>query len=138
MMGSNTRVLVVDDDAGIRETLCVMLREDGYEVYEATNGFEALQWMYATTEPMVTLLDMWMPHMSGEDTLLTALEQVALWNRLSFIIITANPQRISSRVRAIIEQHAIPLLTKPFDINAVADLVELRASALERLHIRHA
>jgi DNA-binding NtrC family response regulator len=124
------RVLVVDDDAGIRETLGVMLRDEGYEVYEAVNGVDALQQMQATTEPMVTLLDMWMPLMSGEDTLFAAATQTSLWNRLAFIVITANPQRLSERAQTLIEDSRIPLLLKPFDIDTLAATVQAAANGL--------
>ncbi len=124
------RVLIVDDDVGIRETLGVMLRDEGYEVYEAANGMDALQQMRATTEPMVTLLDMWMPLMSGEETLFAAAEQIALWHRLAFIVITANPQRLSEQAQALMEDSKIPLLLKPFDIDTLAAAVRTAANGL--------
>lgn len=124
------RVLIVDDDAGIRETLGVMLRDEGYEVYEAANGLDALQQMRATTEPMVTLLDMWMPLMSGEETLFAAAAQTALWHRLAFIVITANPQRLSEQAQTLMEESNIPLLLKPFDIDTLAATVHAAANGL--------
>lgn len=132
------RVLIVDDDAGIRDTLSVMLREEGYDVCEATNGIEALQQMHASTEPMVVLLDMWMPHMGGEETLMAVLAHGVLWARLSFIVMTANPQRMSARAHMILESYAIPLLVKPFDIDPLAELVAMRAEQVSRVAIRGA
>ncbi len=132
------RVLIVDDDAGIRETLSLMLREEGYDVCEATNGIDALFQMQATTEPMVVLLDMWMPHMNGEETLEAALDESALWARLSFIVITANPQRMSARAHTILDRYDIPLLLKPFDIDPLADVVARRAAQLTRYAMRRA
>lgn len=124
------RVLIVDDDAGIRETLGVMLRDEGYEVFEAANGADALQQMWMTSEPMVTLLDMWMPQMSGEDTLFAAATHANLWNRLAFIVITANPQRLSERAQTLLEASGIPLLLKPFDIDTVVATVREAATGL--------
>ncbi|HEX8995835.1 MAG TPA: response regulator [Ktedonobacterales bacterium] len=132
------RVLVVDDDAGIRDTLNVMLREEGYEVCEAANGIEALQQIRAATEPMVVLLDMWMPHMTGEETLMAVLAQGTLWARVSFIVMTANPQRMTARAHTILESYGIPLFVKPFDIDPLAELVAARAEEVSRVAMRRA
>ena len=39
------RILVVDDDAGMREMVCDLLSEGGYNVCHASNGSEALQFI---------------------------------------------------------------------------------------------
>lgn len=124
------RVLIVDDDAGIRETLGVMLRDEGYEVDEASNGADALRKMWTANVPTVVLLDMWMPQMSGEETLVAAEAHQAIWNRLAIIIITANPQRLSERTRALLADSRIQLLTKPFDIDTLAEAVRAAAERL--------
>lgn len=132
------RVLIVDDDTGIRETLSLMVRDEGYEVSEATNGLEALQLLRATNEPVVVLLDMWMPHMGGEETLLAALAHDSLWERVTFIVITANPQRMTARTQLLLQRYDIPLLIKPFDIDAVARMVETSAMQLSTEFARRA
>lgn len=125
--GRDVRVLIVDDDPGIRETLSLIMREEGYDPYEAADGVEALEYMRAIADPLVVFLDMWMPVMDGETALLTAFAHDALWSRTSFIVMTANPQIISPRIRAILDRHKIPLLVKPFDIDPVVDMVHERA-----------
>jgi len=132
------RVLIVDDDTGIRETLSLMFRDEGYEVSEAENGLEALHLMRAASEPMVVLLDMWMPLMGGEDTLLAALAHSPLWERVAFIVITANPQRMSARSQSLLESYDIPLLIKPFDIDALARMVATSAAQLSQISVRRA
>lgn len=132
------RVLIVDDDTGIRETLSLMVRDEGYEVSEATNGLEALQLLRATNEPMVVLLDMWMPHMGGEETLLAALAHDSLWERVAFIVITANPQRMTAHTQSLLQRYDIPLLIKPFDIDAVARMVGTSAMQLSTEFARRA
>lgn len=103
--------------------MCQILGEDGYEPYEAADGAEALDKMRDMADSLIVLLDMWMPVMDGETALLAAVAQDALWSRASFIVMTANPQIISSRVREIIALHQIPLLVKPFDIDALVEMV---------------
>lgn len=117
------RVLVADDDTAIRETICLLLRDEQYEVLEATNGRDALKLMRDSDEPLIVLLDMWMPGMSGEATLLSTLTEDHWLQRYGFIVITANPQHISDRAHALLDRYGIPLVVKPFDIESLSQLV---------------
>jgi CheY-like chemotaxis protein len=59
-------VLVVDDDAGIRDLLTELLEEEGYQVVGAANGLEAINHLHRGTErPCIILLDLMMPVMNG-------------------------------------------------------------------------
>lgn len=62
--GRSARVLVVDDDRGIREFVRTVLLDEGYEVAEANDGQAALQ-RTAEVRPDLILLDMRMPVMDG-------------------------------------------------------------------------
>jgi CheY-like chemotaxis protein len=60
------RILVVEDDATIREVLVEVLGEHGYDAVGAANGREALDTLAASTDlPCVILLDLMMPIMDG-------------------------------------------------------------------------
>jgi CheY-like chemotaxis protein len=59
-----TRVLVVDDDVGILETIEGVLELEGYEVELARDGVEAIQKVSAHP-PALLLLDIMMPQMDG-------------------------------------------------------------------------
>lgn len=58
-------VLVVDDDADVREILAILLDAEGYEVREAGNGLEALAAMTREPRPSIILLDLMMPELDG-------------------------------------------------------------------------
>jgi CheY-like chemotaxis protein len=58
-------ILVVDDDADIRETLTEILGDEGYRVTGVRNGREALAYLTGRTRPSLILLDMMMPEMDG-------------------------------------------------------------------------
>ena len=60
----DVRVLVVDDEPGIRETVTAMLEIEGYDVAEARDGADALAQVEAR-QPDVILLDMRMPVLDG-------------------------------------------------------------------------
>jgi two-component system response regulator MprA len=61
------RVLVVDDEPGVRETLSRALRLDGYEVSVADNGMTALD-LVRTERPDAIVIDVMMPRMDGLET----------------------------------------------------------------------
>lgn len=58
-------VLVVDDEAEIRDALAELLLHDGYAVVEARDGLEALELLHAGLAPRLIVLDLIMPRMDG-------------------------------------------------------------------------
>jgi CheY-like chemotaxis protein len=60
------RILLVDDDAGVRKTLAGLLRASGQDVLEAGSGTEAMDWLRATAVDLV-LTDLGMPEVTGWD-----------------------------------------------------------------------
>jgi CheY-like chemotaxis protein len=63
-----TRVLIVDDEPGVRANLEAYLEDDGLEVEAASSGEEALQ-RAAEHAPDVCVMDMRLPGMDGNDTI---------------------------------------------------------------------
>ncbi len=64
-MPTNSRVVVVDDDDDVRETICELLRTAGYHAEEARDGLDALRVLRSGPPPCLVLLDLMMPVMSG-------------------------------------------------------------------------
>jgi len=62
---SQPDVLVVDDDAEIRESLVEVLEAKGFHAVSAANGKQALDVLHGGTRPGVILLDLMMPVMDG-------------------------------------------------------------------------
>lgn len=72
-------VLLVEDDADIRELVSVVLGEEGYSVTCAANGQEALEILRSREEPpCLVLLDLMMPILSGPELLEILAEEGAL------------------------------------------------------------
>jgi DNA-binding response OmpR family regulator len=59
-----TRVLLIEDDANIRLSLGMFLRQEGYDVYEADSGEGGLE-TFAASAPDVVLLDLMLPGLDG-------------------------------------------------------------------------
>lgn len=82
---SRHQVLIVEDNAAVRTTLALLLKESGYEVSTAGNGLEALALMRMGL-PAVLLTDLQMPVMSGYELLAIARKE---FPRLSLIAMSA-------------------------------------------------
>ena len=66
MADAPVRVLVVDDDDVIRQLICLNLELEGFEVYEAADGEDALA-KVREVDPAVVTLDIMMPKLDGWD-----------------------------------------------------------------------
>jgi signal transduction histidine kinase/ActR/RegA family two-component response regulator len=122
--GSET-ILVVEDEAGVRELACQFLRVKGYTVLEAGNGPEALE--AAARHPgtiHLLLTDMVMPRMSGEE-LTTRLRATRPEMRVAFM----SGYSKFSRGDLGKEYPDAPTLQKPF---SPASVVETVREALSR------
>jgi CheY-like chemotaxis protein len=87
MTPSLRTVLVVDDDAEIRETLMVLLEQEGYIAIGAANGVQALEQL-RRAHPNVMLLDLMMPVMSGWEVL-DELETTGELGKVPIIVVSA-------------------------------------------------
>lgn len=103
------RVLVVDDETAVRESIARGLRFDGYEVTTANNGLAALDSLY-TNRPDVVVLDVMMPVLDGLETCRRL--RVA-GNRIPILMLTAK-RAVNDRVAGL-DAGADDYLVKPFD-----------------------
>ena len=63
-----TKVLIIDDEKSILESLSSVLIEEGFEVRTAKDGKEGLA-LFEEMKPRIVLLDIWMPEMDGLEVL---------------------------------------------------------------------
>jgi len=117
--GNPFRVLVVDDDPGIRKMIVAALRRDErYEFFEAPNGRDALEIM-RSRRPDVVVLDLMMPILSGWDVLREREHDVRL-REIPVIIVSANRD---PDLAIAVDKGICAFLPKPFDIGALSALV---------------
>ncbi len=116
---SNPRILVVDDDARVLESIARGLRLSGFEVETATDGASALQRITASA-PQAMLLDLNMPLLDGVQVV-TALRSFG--NDIPICVLSARSE-VTDRIGAL-EAGADDYLTKPFDLGEL--IARLRA-----------
>jgi DNA-binding response OmpR family regulator len=107
------RVLVVDDDEGIREALTEYLETLEYSVVNATDGEDALN-KYAKGDFEIILADLMMPNVDGMD-LLRRIREID--EDVIFLMITGHPS-IGTAVESI-NLGADDYITKPFHLEDV-------------------
>ena len=61
------QILVVDDDAGSRNALTTLLRDEGFTVVDVSGGREALEYLRRSPPPKLIVLDLMMPDVDGWD-----------------------------------------------------------------------
>lgn len=120
------QVLVVDNDEAIRETARFLLEDEGYEVFEAPDGKVALDLLRMSDQPMVVLLDIVMPRLSGVELLELVCHDERL-TRHAFIVWTASRVPVPAELLASLDALLVP---KPFDMD---ELLAVVARAAERL-----
>ncbi len=115
-------VLLVEDDEPLREAVRFILVDAGFEVFEALDGVVALDMLRLAERPLVVILDFMMPRMSGLEVLNEVAKDARLLDGHAFILTTA-AGKLPSPLNALIEAHAIPVMAKPFDLDALLAIV---------------
>ncbi|MGH7842842.1 MAG: response regulator [Candidatus Binataceae bacterium] len=114
------KILVVEDEADIRELLCYSLAQEGYAVEEAADGAEALE-RVARRAPDLAMLDLMLPRMSGLE-LCRRLRANPETARLPVIVVTAKGAEVD-RVLGL-EMGADDYVVKPFSPREVVARVK--------------
>lgn len=113
------KVLIVDDEPDIRESLCEFFEEEGYSVSSASNGAEALGLLGAGDLPGIIILDLIMPKMGGNE-LYSRMQSDPRLSGVPVLVSTSNPSLVP---------RGIPALKKPVDLSELLDLVRMHEGA---------
>ena len=108
-MTAEKNVLVVDDEAMIRESVSAYITKQGYHVFAAGDGKEALE-VFRKHPIMFVILDLMLPGMSGEDVC----QAIRRQSRVPIIMLTAKTQE--NDVLNGLNIGADDYVTKPFSI----------------------
>jgi two-component system nitrogen regulation response regulator NtrX len=116
-MSANPKILIVDDEAGIRESLSSILRDERYSVEAVESAELALERLTSGTVEVV-LLDVWLPGMDGME----ALSRIQSLPQPPSVIIISGHGTIETAVRAT-KLGAFDFIEKPLSLERIIVLV---------------
>ena len=121
-----TRILVVEDEAGIRRVVRLVLEAEGHEVFEADSVARA-RIEAATRRPDLLLVDLGLPDGDGVDFI----RELRLWSAMPVIVLSA--RSAEAQKIAALDAGADDYLAKPFG----AGELTARVRAQLRRHLKH-
>ena len=125
MLGGNNmdKILILEDEIGIRSFVSINLKREGYEVIEAGTGSEAIEKLNSEPNIAVALLDIMLPDMSGVDICRYIRDK---YENMGVIMLTAKAQE-DDKIEGFVAG-ADDYMIKPFSIKELL----FRVSALIR------
>lgn len=119
------KVLVVDDEPGIRSAIAYALKREGYEIETAADGVEALE-KVESFGPSVLVLDVMMPRMDGYEVC----RRLENRSGIGIILLTVKNDMVDKIVG--LELGADDYMTKPFEIREVLARVKALMRRVEK------
>jgi CheY-like chemotaxis protein len=115
-LSSSCPILIVEDDADLREMMAQLLTLEGFRTATATNGQDALNYLNNSQRPDLILLDLMMPVMDGWEFRRRQSADPAI-ARVPVVVLSAvDPSRSA-------DLGAAAILKKPLDFDRLLDLV---------------
>jgi CheY-like chemotaxis protein len=111
---NQSTILVVDDDADMRETLRDILGDEGYSVILACNGKVALDLLATLKRPCGIILDIMMPVMSGAE-FYQAIRAIPNLADIPVVFLTSNPSSAAPR--------GVPMMQKTVSLERLLGMV---------------
>jgi DNA-binding NtrC family response regulator len=113
---TTSKILVVDDEVSVRDALRRLFEHEGYTVFEAVNGADALRILADDPVDLATV-DLKMPHIDGLK-LLQRMQQI--YPDIKAVVITGVDEIVDLAER---ERNVIKTMRKPFEIKELAMVV---------------
>ena len=118
------KLLIVDDEPNINDTLAIIFRTRGYTVFTANTGAEALRHL-SQEQPDLALLDVALPDMSGIEI---AIRIRAEYPNCKFLLFSGNQGTIDALLDAKSRGHDFDVLAKPIPPQELIDALKSLAS----------
>jgi CheY-like chemotaxis protein len=108
-------ILIAEDDAATLAGLTELLSDAGYDVLSARDGQEAMDVLLSGTTPILSILDIGMPHLAGSE-LLRYLQTDPVLRFVPVLVVTGAPERLGRAV-------ADAIITKPLHLPSLLEHV---------------
>ncbi len=113
-------ILVVEDEAPIRENITRLLKLEGHGVTDCGGGLAALELLRSGLGPDLILCDYMMPGMDGFE-LLQAVQADAAWRDIPFLFVSASAE--PERLEEALTRGARAYVTKPFSLARLREMI---------------
>ena len=124
---SDMKILVVEDDASVRNLIVMTLKMHGYTYQTAANGQSALM-IASTSAPDIVFMDLGLPDIDG----IEVIRRIRTWSEMPIIVISARSED-TDKIEAL-DAGADDYLTKPFSVEEL--LARLRVTQRRLNYIR--
>ena len=118
MPNDRPKILIVDDDAGMRLTLHGVIEDEGYDVMSATDGYQALELAKRTPFALI-FMDIRMPGMNGVDTY----REIKVVSPGSVVVMMTGFS-VEQLVKDALDEGAYAVIYKPFSMDQINDIVQ--------------
>lgn len=123
------KIVIIEDDAALRENTMEFLLEEGYEAYTASDGASGVQ-LVLDVLPDLILCDINMPVMDGFGVLKT-LQGISSTLSIPFIFMTAKTQK--EEIRYGMQLGIDDYITKPFTLDELLSIIKVRIAKYEKV-----
>jgi CheY-like chemotaxis protein len=120
-MLNKQKILIVEDNPDGRRLIALYVKSCGFEVFEATNGLEAVDQARAV-HPDLILMDLALPELPGHEAM-ARLKVDPSTSEIPVIVTTALPES-SASVESAIAAGAADVLYKPFSFKALSEAID--------------
>jgi CheY-like chemotaxis protein len=127
-------VAVIEDDADIRKSERELLLNAGYNVLEVSKGLEGKRLLARSRERLIMLLDHLMPVLDSCRLLELIAQDAVLRARHTFVVLSASPSLVRKQCATILDEMRIPILRKPFTLEALLRAVQDAEQRLQSTH----
>ena len=129
-MSDKIKILCVEDEIDVRESIVGILDNEGFEVLQATNGQEGLE-VFLEQKPDIIISDIMMPDVTGHDLLKSIRENKNIDNsNVPFILLSALGQK--EDILKGITLEASDYLIKPVDFDLLIAKIRAKTSNLRK------
>jgi CheY-like chemotaxis protein len=120
MSGSPKKILIVEDDRDIRDSLSEILVSEGYSVERASNGQEGLDLLRRGLRPNLILLDLMMPVKDGYEFRAEQLTEPAEIANIPLVVMSADGRIMEKKNRV----HANEYIRKPVELDSLLESIK--------------
>ncbi len=124
------KILIIEDDSSVRQNIVDLLSEEGYQIYEAGDGFTGIE-LAKKYLPNLIISDIMMPSIDGYGVL-EELHKFKSTQAIPFIFLSAQADKID--VRQGMNAGADDYLTKPYKAEDLLNAIKSRLKKCEELN----